>query len=212
MKYVDTCWLQGLGFRKFQGLGRRICVLTFSVVLGMALLLPSSAVAAQGSGAVTQLEFLQWLAQLTGDSQLFNGGSTAGDYVQWARGKGLDRNWQPDASLTQAALAEALVHLFGLNPKKQGGDHVRILAREGIIVPADDVITRIGLVSLIDGLGFQDRIPAIARSKGSPHNNGVGNGKQPPPPNNPNGDPHDNPDHPHNRPGHPLFDGIPGKK
>lgn len=136
--------------------------------------------------AITQLEFLQWMVQLTGDSGQFTTESTSADYVQWARNKGMNPSggWSPTAALTPEQLAQSLVQLYGLNPRKFGGDYFRILAREGINIDRTATeVSRAALAGLVDEFGFQSRTAILARASTSQKgNNGLGNGQDPPPP------------------------------
>jgi hypothetical protein len=116
--------------------------------------------------AVSQGEFLRWMAQLTGDAGSFNANSTSADYVQWARSKGMNPSggWQADAAISADTLAQSLVQLYNLNPRRYGGDSIRILEREGIIIDRSATVTRGVLSSLVDEFGFQNRTAMIARS------------------------------------------------
>jgi len=153
------------------------------VALGMAGFLT---VLTPVANAITQLEFLQWMVQLSGDNAQFSANSTPADYAQWARNKGMNPTggWQPTAVLTPEQLAQALVQLYGLNPHKFGGNYFRILEREGIVIDqSSGEVTRSALAGLIDEFGFQNRQVIIARSPTSQKgNNGLGNGQDPPPP------------------------------
>jgi hypothetical protein len=160
---------------------------------GLLTLIPFSL---QAKG-VTQLAFLQKLVQLSGDSGQFGAGASAQDFIQWAQAKGMNPpgGWNPGANLSKAEVAQLLVQLLNLNPKKGGGDYIRILQREGIEL--EEEITPQTIAVIFDG----PRIPRV----GSPTkpNNGIGNGDQPPPPHNPNGNPHVNPPgNSGNAPGH----------
>jgi hypothetical protein len=131
------------------------------------------------------LEFLQWMVQLTGDNAQFSADSTSADYVQWARSKGMNPTggWNPTAALTPEQLAQSLVQLYGLNPRKFGGDYFRILEREGIIIDrTSGEVTRAALAALVDEFGFQSRTAIFARASTTKGNNGLGNGQDPPPP------------------------------
>lgn len=136
--------------------------------------------------AITQLEFLQWMVQLTGDNVQFNAASTPADYTQWAISKGMNPTggWQPGSALTPDQLAQVLVQLYGLNPRKFGGDYFRILEREGITIDRNSgEVTRAALAGLVDEFGFQSRTAILARANVTEKgNNGVGNGEDPPPP------------------------------
>ena len=136
--------------------------------------------------AISQLEFLQWMVQLTGDNVQFNAASTPADYSQWAMSKGMNPTggWQPSSALTPEQLAQVLVQLYGLNPRKFGGDYFRILEREGITIDrSSGEVTRAALAGLVDEFGFQSRTAIIAAASTTEKgNNGLGNGRDPPPP------------------------------
>ena len=145
--------------------------------------------------AISQLEFLQWMVQLTGDNVQFNAASTPADYTQWAMSKGMNPTggWQLSSALTPEQLAQVLVQLYGLNPRKFGGDYFRILEREGITIDrSSGEVTRAALAGLVDEFGFQSRTAIIAAASTTEKgNNGNGEFPFPPPPgwlnpNNPN--------------------------
>jgi hypothetical protein len=149
------------------------------------LVVMSSATTAKAEG-ISQLETIQWLVQVSGDSGQFAANSTAADYIQWARVKGMNPTggWQPSSEITRDALAQILVQYLGINPKKLGADFLRILEREGIVIPTGD-ITRSALVGVLDDYGVTGRLVTLAGNSGSPNrkgNNGRGNGEDPPPP------------------------------
>jgi hypothetical protein len=90
--------------------------------------------------------------------------------------------WNAGASLTPAQLAETLVNLYGLNPRKFGGDFFRILEREGISIDQSSAeVTRRQLASLLDNNGFQSRQAIIARASTTAHGNNGHIGDPPPP-------------------------------
>jgi hypothetical protein len=193
-------YLQGCMDKRTQGWGKKALVALLGALLGLAVLSPATAKAAVNGGGITQLEFLKWMSQVTGDKDQFNANSSAQDYVNWAKVKGMNPSsgWQPNATLQRDMLAQILVQLFNLNPKKYGGDFVRILAREGIELPNENEISRRGLVSLINEFSFMEPLKQHHGHSPFKHpNNGKGNGDQPPPPHNPNGNPQDG-DHGHN--------------
>jgi hypothetical protein len=135
--------------------------------------------------AITQLEFLQWMVQLTGDNGQFTASSGSADYVQWARSKGMNPGdgWNPTAVLTPEQLAQSLIQLYGLNPRKFGGDYFRILEREGITIDrTSGEVTRAALAGLVDEFGFQSRTSTIARSSTSKKDSKQKSNKPPKPP------------------------------
>jgi len=72
-------------------------------VLGVGLLLLSPGLAS----AANQLQYLQWLVQVSGDSGQFNNSSPPSAYVQWAQAKGIAPlgGWKPFNKLSREALA-----------------------------------------------------------------------------------------------------------
>src|SRR5690349_4746870 len=101
--------------KSVQGWATRFGVIAVGAACYVAVLSP--AVASAGS-SVTQLKYLQTLATLTGDQ--FAAGATANDYVQWAKNKNMNVNWNAKSKLSSDVVAESLVQLFGLNPRKYG--------------------------------------------------------------------------------------------
>lgn len=124
---------------------------------------------APGSGEpVTQLDFIKWLVNLTGDTPLFDELSTVGDYVFWAhrykiKPKG---GWNPDEALTQDFFAKALVDFYRIKSKLD--KEIETLAREGIFIPNMDLITWAGLIDVVDDAGFQSRLSIFSHLLCSP--------------------------------------------
>jgi hypothetical protein len=116
-----------------QGWARKFTVLAVGAACCTAVLSPTTTAAAELTGA-TQLQYLQLLVVLTGEAPWFPANATANDYVQWARNNGMNPQggWQPNALLTTDVMAETLVELLGLNPRKQNGNYYLTLARDGI--------------------------------------------------------------------------------
>jgi hypothetical protein len=105
---------------------------------------------ASAAGSVTHLKYLQTLVQLCGESAQFTASSKAADYIQWAKNKNISVNWNANATLSSSDVAQSLVQLYGLNPRKYGGDYVRILEREGIIIEPSSTISNEALAALVD--------------------------------------------------------------
>lgn len=141
--------------------------------------------AAPVQAGVTQLSFLQTLVQVTGDSGQFSSSSTPQDFVSWASAKGLTPSggWNLSANLKKDQLAQLLVQLLKLNPKKGGGDYIRVLQREGIDLSgiADGSDVSYSQVASTIGSGT---LVILTQPSGSPAkgNNGLGNGQDAPPP------------------------------
>jgi len=148
-----------------QGVIKRLSLYVLATGFVLLILGPVSARA-----DLTQLEGLQWLAQVSGDSSQFSSSSTAADYIQWARVKGLNPNggWQPSATLTRDVLAQILVQLLKISPNKLGADYAKILEREGIIIPANNTINRESLLSVLGDPNFGFHGPP---GPGEDHNN-----------------------------------------
>src|SRR5215510_3421630 len=145
----------------------RIGVLT----LGGTLLLSSigsvsGAAAVDGTRAMTQGEYMQWLLQLGGYSQLPLG-ATPSDYLQTMRDMGISPSggWDYNGVLTRDVLAQTLVQFFNINTKKQNTDYAALLEREAITLPDSQVISRVNFVNLVDEFGFQSRIGLVAKKK-----------------------------------------------
>jgi hypothetical protein len=198
MKHIQTFWVQGSTILR-QGIVTKITLALFGA-LSLLLYAPLSIKAAE---AVTQLQYIQWLVNVTGESSQFTGSSSAADYVQWAQAKGMAPagGWKPTETLSREVLAQTLVQLFNLSSSEKNVDYERILRREGIPLPESATINRGNLVVILDW-SVPTRLP------GSPTrpNNGIGPDGIPsnnPPPNNPNGNPNINrPGNSGNAPGH----------
>lgn len=140
--------------------------LALGAVLCGALLAPPVAKADAGT-PLTQLEYIRWLVQLADATSQFSANSTAADYVQWARDNGLNPKggWNPSAPLTREVLAQTLVQFLGVKGPKSVAEFERALEREGIILPSSELVTRGGLVSVIDEFGFQSIVGKKAKKK-----------------------------------------------
>src|SRR5213596_542591 len=149
MKNVVQKSLHGRRGSQFQGWLVRLGAMAVGTASCVVLLNP---VTASAGSSVSQLRYLQTLAQLTGESGQFSADSKAADYIQWARNKGIEPSggWQPAARLNSDILAQSLVQLYGLNPRKYTGDYYRTLEREGIVIGRSSSISGEDLASLID--------------------------------------------------------------
>jgi hypothetical protein len=135
------------------GFVKRFVALASATVLAVAVFTPATVQA----GSITQLEYLQWLVQLAGDSGKFNANSSGGDYANWARSKGMDPagGWQLNGKLSKEVLAQTVAQFLNLNPGKQK-DYLRALRTLGIELPDSNEISREELVALVDS-GLQPR-------------------------------------------------------
>ena len=149
-----------------------------AIAFGAACCLGAFAPASASAASVSQLSYLQLLAQLTGDSSQLPEGSTSSTYVKWARSKGMVMDWNTKAKLSSDVLTRSLVLLFGLNPNKYGGDQYRILEREGIVVPRGKFVSSETLSALINDPAIQLKTRQLAESTTSPNKpgNGIGFG------------------------------------
>jgi hypothetical protein len=134
--------------------------------------------AAVSAAGVDQLTYLQQLVQLTGDSSQLPEGASGGDYVRWARSKGMVIDWNTKGKVSSDLLARSLVLLFRLNQGKYGGDHYRTLEREGIVVPRSSAVSSETLSALLNDPTVQLKTRQLAESTTSPNKpgNGVGFG------------------------------------
>ena len=172
MQYVNQKAVQGSAGYSLKGIILKLSTVAVGAVCCLAPLAPVNASADQ----VSQLKFLQVLAQLTGDAGQFSAASKPSDYMQWARSKNLTVTWSPTDVLTSDQVAVTLVQLYSLNPRKFGGDYYKILEREGIVVPKTGTVTGADLSGIIDSSSFASRTGALAALVTSPTKPGNGNG------------------------------------
>ena len=172
MQYVNQKTVQGSAGYSFKGIATKLSTAAIGAVCCLAPLAPTNATAEP----VSQLKYLQILAQLTGDAGQFSAASKPSDYIQWARSKNLTVAWSPTDVLTSDQVAVSLVQLYGLNPKKFGGDYYKILEREGIVVPKTGTLSGAELSGIIDSSSFASRTGALAALVTSPTKPGNGNG------------------------------------
>lgn len=119
------------------------------------------------SEGITQLEYLQWLAQLSGEAGSFSKNSTSQDFAKWAADKGMSpRNgWNLSGKLTRDVLGETLVQFLRLNPGKQT-DVFQVLGRHGISLPSGEV-SRKHLALLVNN-NLQPKQGLFRRKKSPP--------------------------------------------
>ena len=156
MKNVTKILVQGCRKKICQGWAKKISVAALGATF---LLAPLAPMPAKADGApMTQLQYLQWMAQLSGVS--FSSGAAASTYVNWAVSAGLNPassgGWNPNAILTKAVLSETLAQRFNLNQGKFSGDYARLLTRQGVdLSNVGDQVTKDHLVGVVDQFGFQ---------------------------------------------------------
>jgi hypothetical protein len=173
MQEVIQKAVQGRAGYSFKGLVLKLSTAAVGAVCCLAPLAPMDAAAGD---AVTQLKYLQTLAQLTGDADQFSSSSKPSDYIQWAKSKNLTISWSTTDVLTSDQVAVSLVQLYGLNPRKYGGDVYKILEREGITIAQTGTVTGAQLSQLIDSSAFASRTGALAAIAQSPVKPGNGQG------------------------------------
>jgi hypothetical protein len=172
MQDVNQKAVQGRAGYSLKGLVLKLSTAAVGAVCCLATLTPTSA----SADTVSHLKFLQILAQLTGDADQFTAASKPADYVQWARSKSLTVTWSPGDVLTSDQVAVTLVQLYGLNPRKYGGDYYKILEREGITIPKTGNVSGAELSGIIDSSAFSTRTGALAALVASPNKPGNGHG------------------------------------
>lgn len=160
--------------KSLQGWAVRLGVVATGAACCLSVITPTAS-AASGS-SVTQLKYLQTLAQLCGESGQFNASSKPADYVQWAKNKNMNLSWDAKAKLSSDVIAQSLVQLYGLNPRKYGGDAYRILEREGIVIPRSASVSSGDLAALVDNPVVAQKTFAVAGSDTTPVKPGNGNG------------------------------------
>ena len=172
MQKVIQKAVQGCASYSIKGLVVKVSTAAVGAVCCLGSLAPVDATA----GTVSQLKFLQTLAQLTGDADQFSSSSKPADYLQWARSKNLTVSWSPTDVLTSDQVAVTLVQLYGLNPRKYGGDVYKNLEREGIVIPKTGALSGADLSAIIDSSAFANRTGAVAAVAQSPVKPGNGDG------------------------------------
>jgi hypothetical protein len=143
---------------KIRGLGT-VMKYILSAALSLTLLFAINGNAASIS-TMSQLEYLQWLVQLSGDSSSLPRSPKASDYVNWATQQGVvpAGGWRTSGTLTRDVLASTLVQFLNIKVKA-GSDAYRALQREGIVLPGysgSSRISRLDWIKLIDNDGLQD--------------------------------------------------------
>ena len=179
MKTTVLQSLHGCVGNKVQGWIKQIGIAAIGASCVAIALAPVSAAAAPAK-AVTQLEYIQSMVQALGDAGQFTAASTAADYVQWAKNKGMQPSagWSSGATMTADSVALTWVQLLGLNPNKFGRDYFRNLDSAGIHIDPNAVISQQYIVSLLDRPEAQDATGRLAATSTSPTKpgNGVGFG------------------------------------
>lgn len=156
---------------------RRIChgmaVKIGALALGAALLHSplGTASANASSSSISQVQYVAWLAQVSGAGLPAN--ASASTLFAWAQSVGVtpEGGWKSGDGdhVNRDKLAQTLVQILNLTPSKNNGDNIRTLLREGIDL--NDVkgdVTKDDLVALIDDSGIGARLALSSESKGGP--------------------------------------------
>lgn len=157
MNNVEKRSLQGNMQIICHGLAKLIVALTGAVFLLAAL--GATTAKAQSSGPqVTQLQYLQWLAQVTGANL---GADVANhDYAGWAKSLGLkpDAGWHLGDVLSRDVLAQTLAQMLAVSNGKKV-DPVRLLAQQNIdLSSVGDTVTKDQLTGLTDQWSLNSRL------------------------------------------------------
>jgi hypothetical protein len=149
--------LHGCVGHKLKGWKARIGIACVSALCLTSVLGPGNAGAAQSP--LTHLQYIQMMTQVMGDSGLFSAGSTAGDYIQWARNKGMNPGigWSASTPVSAQLVAETWVQLLGL-PSRYGSDYFRTLDSQGIHIDRTGMMTHAALAALLDQPESQSRM------------------------------------------------------
>ena len=183
MNIIRSDSVQGRGFVK--GFGFRLA----AIALGAAFFLSANGNKALAqSGGMTQLQYLQWVVQLSGES--LGKGASANAYVAWAKARGMlpTAGWKPGDKLSKEVMAQTLAQLLNIVPRKKIGNYVILLAQNGIHLSGGDKLTH---KDVADVLGNPSFIPRVVLSPNHPgHQNGNGHENH-----NGNGQGHEHHDH-----------------
>ena len=132
------------------GIGHGLLKRWVGCVLGVVVFLSAAGSVALAENVMTQHQYILWMANVTGDN--LPAGATGDDLTTWARGKGMNPTggWQLNAKLSKQVMAQTLVQLLNLAPRKGTFDAVRILEREGIVIQSG-----------ADGIRIKDFVAAV---------------------------------------------------
>jgi hypothetical protein len=166
MKYI-YCRLKGLGSVR-SGLVKT----WVGCVLGLAVFLSAAGSVALADSTLTQQQYIQWMASICGEKLP---GSTSGqDLINWARGKGMNPSggWQLNAKLSKDVVAQTVVQLLNLAPRKGVFDANRILEREGIIVTSNNGLVGVKDMAQLVNTGFGARVNGNSNGNGNANGHG----------------------------------------
>jgi hypothetical protein len=179
MKTVVQKSLHGCVGHKKQGWNLKLGIAIVSAICLTCTLAVTRASAAPAS-PISQLQYIQTLAQALGESGQFTASSSAADYVQWAKNHGMNPSagWAANSPMSSSAVAETLVQLLGLNPNKFNKDYFKNLDSQGIHIDQSAVITHSFVAALLDQPEAGSQIGRLAVTTVSPTKpgNGIGFG------------------------------------
>lgn len=145
-----------------------------------AALAPTRTFAGPPASPISQLQYIQTIAQVVGESSQFTASSVAADYFQWAKSRGMKPagGWSTNTPMSADVVAETLVQLMGLNPSKFNSDFFRNLDSQGIHVDRNGIVTTGFIAALLDHPETSSHIGKAAAATTSPvkPGNGVGFG------------------------------------
>jgi hypothetical protein len=179
MKTIVHLSLHGCVGKRIQGWISQLGIAVAGVACLTAALAPVGVSAAPAT-PITQLQYIQSMVQALGDAGQFTAASSAADYIQWAKNKGMQPSagWSAGATMTAESVALTWVQLLGLNPTKYGRDYFRNLDSAGVHIDPNAVISQQFIISLLDQPEAQNQVGRLAALVPSPTKpgNGVGFG------------------------------------
>jgi hypothetical protein len=147
---------------------KRLLGIAITVIgMGSFIVAFSPTQAAAAERGVSQVEYIQWLARLSGDGADL----TAADAcIKWAQDQGLQpaAGWDAAGALTRPVLAETLCQFFKLTIQEKRADFVKKLQSQGITVPDRPLVTRQQFRKFASDLVFHSSAARTAASNPSP--------------------------------------------
>jgi hypothetical protein len=165
MKYIYS-QSEGAGI-----LGNGLIKRWVGCLLGVVVFVSAAgSVALAQNGAMTQQQYLQWMANVCGDR--LPASASGQDFINWARGKGMNPSggWQLNAKLTKEVMAQTIVQLLNLAPRKGNFDAARILEQQGIILTSNNGYVGVKNLAAFVDTGFAKTIRGNAYGLDNPRN------------------------------------------
>jgi hypothetical protein len=115
---------------------------------------------------ITQSEYVKWLIKARGDSRSAGTLATS-DLLAWATAKNIQPTggWKMDSPLTRDAFVTTLAQMLGV---ADSADPEKALAKKGVAIGKNEVITRAMVVRTLSTPGFRTLAAIGSRNKGSP--------------------------------------------